>query len=95
MQYFERKFTNAYIRKHLRLPADISVHCNKKYCGKVRIIMGKGKGKGAQITTNWWHNVVEKSEMLNGDIFLFWFRCSVSEGLKLVVHEVGLNCPCW
>ena len=87
LQYFSRKFTNSVIKKQLDLPADVTVYCNKEHCGKVRIIMSKGKGLGAQITTNW-RVVVEEGTMLEGDIFMFRFHDSAKYGPLLYIDEV-------
>jgi hypothetical protein len=87
LQYFTKNYTKACITKYLDLPADVQVYSKKKKCAKVRIMMGKGKGKGAQITSHW-TKVVEKNEMYEGDIFMFWFRRSSEDGLKLIVEEL-------
>jgi hypothetical protein len=86
MQYFSRKYSLANISKHLKLPAEVTVYMRNKSHAEVRIVMSKGKGKGAQITTNW-NKVVEATNMHIGDIFMFWFRRS-SNGLKLIVKNV-------
>ena len=86
LQYFSRKFTNSVIKKQLDLPANVHVYCNEEHCGTVRIIMSKGKGLGAQITSNW-SVVVEEGAMLEGDIFMFWFHQSAKYGLLLLIDE--------
>ena len=87
LQYFSRKFTNSVIKRNLDLPADVHVYCNKKNCRKVRIIDAKGKGKGAQLTSNW-KVVVDEGAMLEGDIFMFWFDQNPLLGLLLLIDEV-------
>jgi hypothetical protein len=87
LQYFTRKFSKAYISKNLDLPATVKVFSNKESCGKVRMIMGKGKATGAQITTNW-RVVVENTRMEINDIFIFRFRVSAKDGLLLFVKEL-------
>nr|XP_051220881.1 uncharacterized protein LOC127339009 [Lolium perenne] len=85
--YFTRKFSKAYISKNLDLPANVKVFSNKESCGKVRMIMDKGKATGAQITTNW-RVVVENTRMEINDIFIFRFRVSAKDGLLLFVKEL-------
>ena len=87
LQYFSRKFTNSVIKRNLDLPTTVHVYCNKENCGKVRIIDGKGKGKGAQLTSGW-PVVVEEGDMLVGDVFMFRFHESAKYGLLLLVDEV-------
>lgn len=84
--YFTRKFTQKYILKNMNLPADdVEVSFKNGSSVQVRMIMGKGKNKGAMITTNW-RVVVQDTNMKDNDIFVFWFR---SNGrLKLLVRKL-------
>nr|XP_051229681.1 uncharacterized protein LOC127347546 [Lolium perenne] len=50
--YFPRKFS-LYIKKYLDLPAKLEVYCQAPKPIVVTMIMGKGKGAGAQITSKW------------------------------------------
>ena len=86
MQYFTRKFSKSYIQKYLGLPAGIDVFKKNNQCiCEARVIFGKGKGKGVQITSNW-KDVVESTNMREGHVFMFCFR--MDKGLKLVVKKV-------
>jgi hypothetical protein len=90
LQYFTRRFTLKYILRNMNLPDDhLVVSCNGQSCENVRIIMGKGRDSGAMITTNW-RAVVQKSNMKDQDIFVFWFRIRSrpSGGLKLYVWNL-------
>jgi uncharacterized Fe-S cluster-containing radical SAM superfamily enzyme len=70
----------------MNLPADdVEVSFKNGSSVQVRMIMGKGKNKGAMITTNW-RVVVQDTNMKDNDIFVFWFR---SNGrLKLLVRKL-------
>ena len=64
----------------------LEVYYKAKYIAQVRLIFGKAKKKGASITTNW-KDVVDKTKMKRGDIFVFWFRRHFG-GLKLIVTKL-------
>jgi hypothetical protein len=88
LQYFTRKFTQKYILRHVDLPADdVQVSFKKGYAVEVRMIMSKGKNAGAQMTTNW-RAVVEKTNMHENDIFMFWFRIRSCGGLRCCVRKL-------
>jgi hypothetical protein len=88
LQYFNRKFTKQYISKNMHLPDnDFQVSYDERHCVKVRIFQGKGRVDGAVITTNW-KAVVQKSEMKENDIFVFWFRIRARGGLMLHVRKL-------
>lgn len=87
LQYFPRNFTNANIRPYKDFPSKLRVFCGGRDPIIVSLIMSKGKGKGAQITTQW-SQVVAASRMHKGDVFMFRFRRSPTDGLKLEVKKV-------
>ena len=71
------------------LPADdVQVSFKKGYAVEVRIIMSKGKNAGAQMTTNW-KSVVEKTNMHENDIFMFWFCIHSRGGLRCCVRKLN------
>jgi hypothetical protein len=86
LQYFPRKFS-LYIKKYLDLPAKLEVYCQAPKPIVVTMIMGKGKGAGAQITSKW-SKVVKAAGMQSGDVFMFRFRRSARVGLKLAITKV-------
>ena len=88
LQYFSRKFSLKYLCKNMHLPDDhFTVSYNEGNTVHVRIIMGKARDAGAAITSNW-RSVVQKSNMKNKDIFVFWFRIRSRGGLKLYVRKL-------
>ena len=71
------------------LPADdVQVSFKNGYAVEVRMIMSKGKNAGAQMTTNW-RAVVEKTNMNENDIFMFWFRIRSRGGLRRCVIKLN------
>ena len=88
LQYFTRKFSLKYICRNMHLPADdLKVSYKEESTVDVRIIMGKARNAGAVITTNW-RSVVQKSNMKNKYIIVFWFRIRSRGGLKLYVKKL-------
>lgn len=85
--YFTRKYSKAYISKNLHLPTRVKVYSKREFCAGVRMIMGKGRHIGEQITSEW-KNVVEKTKMKENNIFIFRFLPSTKYGLKLFVKKL-------
>ncbi|KAI4979338.1 hypothetical protein ZWY2020_016091 [Hordeum vulgare] len=86
--YFNKPYTTQHIKKHLALEEEhsLEVYYKAKNIAQVRKIFSKTKNKGASITTNW-KDVVNKTKMRRGDIFVFWFRRHFG-GLKIVVTKL-------
>ena len=69
-----------HILPNVKLPAFIKVFSRNTEVANVKMVMNKskvkGKVKGGAMLTSCWKEVVEKTDMRVGDIYVFWFRSS-------------------
>ena len=88
MQYFNKEFTNRYLRSHLSGTArPIVVHFLKnQVTGEVHMKIAKGT-KHAIMTSNWM-TVVQGANLVKGAIVMFWVRRSTFNGYKVVVDKL-------
>ena len=91
MQHFSNRFAMNHILPDVKLPAFIKVFFKNTEVANVKIVMNKskvkGKVKGGAMLTTCWKEVVEKTDMRAGGIYVFCFRGS-RDGLKLLIDAL-------